>query len=451
MRSAFVIFPLLWSLSAAFAQPGGLRNDMSELFSFGDDYFLEVAVVPSLDSAHSQCNVLFRFTYDLLEFRRERREWGRGGGFLATTSVFVEATNAEGIIVGRGVWSDTVRVDSFNMTNARNRFVCGSIALALKPGLHSVRYSFDNGRPGSGFTRTTEPFTVGDLRSPLPVVGTPLFLRSDDLDTLRTLSIDGNARFGHVIRCYVALGRAPSAYLVRYELLHIRTRAQPPLAVHSGSARAVIDGRPAMVLTPGDNIDIVFASKDSVDRTFHGAYIQIPSSDLSPGEYALVVTAENSAGRTTDTARFSLRWIDAPFSLSRPDYAIRALYPIATEDEIDRMLSGDRMRQQEALNLFWSERDPTPTTTYNEAMAEYYRRVDYASVKFRTIDRRDGVGSDRGKIYILNGPPTRVERDMDPTGPPREVWTYRNRVARVFIFSDIDRNGDYRLVAYRDL
>lgn len=442
---------LLCGISVASAQRGGLRDGISELFAYGDDYFLEVAVFPTGDPVRSRCDVLFRFTYDLLEFKREASHGETGGGFEATPSLFVEATNAEGIIVGRGMWKDTVRVDSFSATNLRDRFVSGVITLALKPGTHAIRYSFDNGRPGSGFTRTTESFTVDDPISSAPTIGSPLFLRSNDLDTLRLLAIDGNAQFGRPLRVYVPLGGTTPASSLRYQLLLVRPRPASPVELQSGSARSIVDGRVGRSTSRGGTIDLPIITDDSTGPRLRGGYIEMTSDELSPGDYALVLTAGSSGGVAVDTARFSLRWIDAPFSLSRPDYAIRALYPIATDDEIDRLLSGDRKRQQEALDLFWSERDPTPTTRYNEAMAEYYRRVDYAYINFRTVERRDGVGSDRGKIYILNGPPTQVSREMDPSGPPREIWVYRNRVARVFVFSDTDRNGDFRLVSYHDL
>lgn len=451
MRSIVVVVAFLSAVFPAKAQRGGLNGEISELFKYGDDYFLEVAVLPSRDSLRARCNVIFRFTFDLLEFRREEPHGRGGGSFVATPSLFVEATNGDGIIVGRGMWVDTVRVDSFSVTNQRNHFVSGVITLDLKPGSHAIRYSFDNGRPGSGFSRTTDPFVVDDPRSSVPTIGIPLFLRSHDLDTLRLSAIDGNARFGQPITAYVPLGGATPVNALRYQLLLVRPRPAAPIELQSGTAQLLLDGTPGECVPRGDSIDIPLIANDSAGSSHHGALIEIASDELSPGEYAVVLTAEHSGGVVVDTARFSLRWIDAPFSLSVPEYAIRALYPIATDDEIDRLLSGDRKRQQEALDLFWSERDPTPTTRYNEAMAEYYRRVDFAFFNFRTIDRRDGVGSDRGKIYILNGPPTIVSRVMDPSGPPKETWTYLNRVNRVFIFADTDRNGDFRLESYHDV
>ena len=37
-------------------------------------------------------------------------------------------------------------------------------------------------------------------------------------------------------------------------------------------------------------------------------------------------------------------------------------------------------------------------TPYNEEMAEYFSRVDYAFYNFQTINQKDGAKTDRGKI-----------------------------------------------------
>jgi len=428
-----------------------LRDDVSGLFSFGDDYFFEVAVLPTTGIGRVRCEVLFRLSYDMLEFRRVSMSRGTGELFVATPSLFAEAMNSEGVIVGRGTWFDTVRTDTFASTNARNRFVCGAITLALRPGWHTVRYSLDIGRPGSGFTRVSDSFVVRGGETFPVALGSPLFVRTDDIDTLRLESIDGNARFGSRLRCFVPIGGRMSPTAIRYELHQLVPEATQLLQIRSGSAERLSCVNVGSPIADGSNIHLPLSSPDDTTCGMWGAFIEIGADDLAPGAYALVVVAGSSADEIADTVRFSIRWIDSPFSLSRVDYAIRALYPIASDDQIDRMLTGDRRRQTEALNSFWADRDPTPATRFNEAMAEYYRRVDYAYLNFRSIDRRDGVATDRGKIYILNGPPTEVTRELDPRRPPREVWLYRNRVAQEFVFSDEGRNGDMRLVSYRDL
>ena len=183
-----------------------------------------------------------------------------------------------------------------------------------------------------------------------------------------------------------------------------------------------------------------------------GAFlIDDPAPQLAPGEYRLVLELGTESGRHLDSIDFRVRWADRPLSLGDPTYAIRALRPIATDEEIDRLLSGSTEERGAALEKFWQGLDPTPGTLFNEKMAAYYRRVDYAYFNFATFAERDGAKTDRGKIWVLYGPPTSIVRQLDPEGGPREVWTYENAVGQAFIFRDPSESGEYRLVEYYDL
>lgn len=61
--------------------------------------------------------------------------------------------------------------------------------------------------------------------------------------------------------------------------------------------------------------------------------------------------------------------------------------------------------------LFWARRDPDPATPVNEFRREFEARVAYADAKFgdrRGDEERRGAMTDRGKVLILLGTPTRV-------------------------------------------
>jgi GWxTD domain-containing protein len=79
-------------------------------------------------------------------------------------------------------------------------------------------------------------------------------------------------------------------------------------------------------------------------------------------------------------------------------------------------------------------------------MTVYFQRVDYAFANFRTLKEENGALTDRGKIYILYGKPSNVERSLAPGGPPKETWTYGS-LNREFIFEDPSRQGNYKLIA----
>lgn len=94
---------------------------------------------------------------------------------------------------------------------------------------------------------------------------------------------------------------------------------------------------------------------------------------------------------------------------------------------------------------FWRKRDPDPYTEVNEFKEDYYGRIEDANQLFKGPG--PGWLSDRGRIYILLGPPS--ERYTYPTGYqigdlPYEIWLYG---FYPIYFVDRDWNGNYEMVA----
>lgn len=88
------------------------------------------------------------------------------------------------------------------------------------------------------------------------------------------------------------------------------------------------------------------------------------------------------------------------------------------------------------IEEFWKRRDPTPNDSVNEAKEEHYRRIANANEKFGT-GTRSGWTTDRGRIYIVNGPPAEIE--SHPAGPvPLEMWLYRDGKTKMLRFEGDD-------------
>ena len=68
--------------------------------------------------------------------------------------------------------------------------------------------------------------------------------------------------------------------------------------------------------------------------------------------------------------------------------------------------------KEQFIEQFWFRRDPDPRSAANEFKQEHYRRIAYANEMFSS-----GVPGwllDRGRIYIIHGPPAEIE--AHPTG-----------------------------------
>lgn len=83
---------------------------------------------------------------------------------------------------------------------------------------------------------------------------------------------------------------------------------------------------------------------------------------------------------------------------------------IMTKDELAQWKNiKDDAAAQAFIDLFWARRDPSPSTPANEFRDDFDARVKYAAESF-VRSRLKGSMSDRGKVLIIMGPPTRVQR-----------------------------------------
>jgi GWxTD domain-containing protein len=162
-------------------------------------------------------------------------------------------------------------------------------------------------------------------------------------------------------------------------------------------------------------------------------------------KYRLTAAVIRGAEPITVTREFRMVWPDMPRSMRNVEEAIASLRYVATEATMDSLLDGSLESRWANLENFWKPRDRSPETEPNEVMTEYYRRVDHTREAFGTLRMPDGFLTDRGRIYVLNGPPTSTERSLDPTEGFREVWKYA-RTNKSFVFVDRTKTGDYILL-----
>jgi len=109
------------------------------------------------------------------------------------------------------------------------------------------------------------------------------------------------------------------------------------------------------------------------------------------------------------------------------------------------------------IETFWGRRDPTPESPENEYRQEYLERWGYVQQHFTA--GKPGWRTDRGRIYLMLGPPSTVERHpfgRDRTERPSEVWYYNsvnNRALPATVeiaFVDFMGYGDYEIVTDLD-
>lgn len=168
----------------------------------------------------------------------------------------------------------------------------------------------------------------------------------------------------------------------------------------------------------------------------------LPVENLTARTYRLRLEAEGNGRREVRTREFSVRIPGVPASITDIDLAIRQLKYVATSEETRRFRDALPEQREALFREFWRKR---ASDDGRAMMEEYYYRVEYAIEKFST--HRTGWETDRGRIYILYGEPTDIERHPFEAGTrPYEIWFYAN-LSRRFVFVDYTGFGDYTLVS----
>lgn len=207
-----------------------------------------------------------------------------------------------------------------------------------------------------------------------------------------------------------------------------------------------------MILASADSL-LQYKLVPTGDSGMWTAVFHVAGKEFEQGNYEFSVTVR-AGGKQTERAQkndFNFVWQNMPLSLEDPTDAIEPLALLTTPDQIQALSSGSKQEMRQKLYAFWKKQDPTPGTAFNERMATFYQRVDYADFNYAIGPMLNGAMTDRGRVYLLYGPPTNVERTFIPGDAPTETWNYSNNVNRIFHFAERNGQGNYQLTDMRDL
>src|SRR5580700_11022071 len=120
------------------------------------------------------------------------------------------------------------------------------------------------------------------------------------------------------------------------------------------------------------------------------------------------------------------KWLNEDVTYIITDEERQAWKRLSTDDE-----------RENFIEQFWLRRDPTPDTEENEYKEEHYRRIAYANEHFPS--GIPGWKTDRGRFYIMYGPPDEIDDHSSGGSYDRPIeegggntstfpfidWTYR--------------------------
>ena len=163
---------------------------------------------------------------------------------------------------------------------------------------------------------------------------------------------------------------------------------------------------------------------------------------------------ENAKSLNRELGKTYRKWLDEDVRWIIMDEERSAFKQLSNDEERDNF-----------IEAFWQRRDPTPDTIENEFKEEHYRRMAYANEHFPA--GIPGWKTDRGRMYIMYGPPDEIEahpsggtyeRPMDEGGGststfPFEDWRYRylEGIGQEVIIEFVDNCmcGDYHMTMDR--
>jgi GWxTD domain-containing protein len=129
------------------------------------------------------------------------------------------------------------------------------------------------------------------------------------------------------------------------------------------------------------------------------------------------------------------------------DEAFGPLKYMANDTEIRSFRKSDITGKRTILRKFWSQRDPDPATPINEARIKFERLLQNVNEQF-TNSRQKGWKTDMGRVYLVYGPPSEIERHASSLeAKPYQIWHYYEiEGGIIFVFVDKTGFGQMELV-----
>ena len=397
------------------------------------------------DSSKVQLHIQYRVGQNFFIFVRNETP-PQKVEYVAHGELTAELMNDQRVSVAREIRQLPISRTTLPRETDRAPNLQGVITFSVAPGNYTIVFSVDDHESGRTFMEKTRKVSIPEIKkgtfqiSDLMVTGLTSMNKTSEMFVPMNRGGDVLLAESGGVLTEVLLPKQDDSVSIQWTLSGQEDEFGQNIPKIEGTAFASFNG----LLQPLPQEQGVLYNVTPTDAARRTLFIPIPLEKLQPGSYTLDVQYRSGKEKKQHAHQFHVIWPSHPFSLMDPELAIDALRHIAKESEIDEMLSGSAAHRAEAFYRFWREKDRDTTTAYNEAMAEYYYRVDETMRKFSTSKDNDGYKTDRGRVYILYGPPPKSERLLKPDSPPTEIWTYDNLHKR-FIFIDPSRNGNYIL------
>ena len=173
-------------------------------------------------------------------------------------------------------------------------------------------------------------------------------------------------------------------------------------------------------------------------RPVESQVVRLSPDSVSLGELKLVVGSGSEQKTMSALVSFTQAWVVTNF-----DEMLDLLRYFGHDQKISAMKKAPESERARLWREFYAETDPNPVTPENEALNQYFSRVNAANQRF-TDEGIPGWRTDRGEVYINLGSPDESVESTPGTGNRIIRWTYVDLRLTLF-FQDETGFGRLRL------
>jgi len=372
------------------------------------------------EEGKTRVHVRFGIVNDVLQFTQDDDH------FRAAYEVNLTIVDREQNLAASRIWKRGLEVADFALTNDRQQLNEESADFTLAPGVYDLRVEISDVHTQRRLRRTY-PLTLPDYDKPRLQLSTlafgERFTPPDSLQyNLLAVLTDANSSQGV---CYEIYGVQPGDTL----------RVQ----------NFITDWKQEKL----EEWHTTIVAASTRVRCFEALHGRLKYQGLQRLRVTVSARQQQAEAEADYRVQFTLPAEQniAQLLQEYPGLAYLPLRYIASSKEFKRMSEASHEERERLVAEFWQQRDPSPNSGENELREEFYRRVAFAQMRFALHGLgKAGWETDRGRIYIVYGPPQEVHHQMGELDPmPYEIWFYP-KAERRFVFMDKKGSGEYELV-----
>jgi GWxTD domain-containing protein len=390
-------------------------NKLTNLNMGKEYFFIDPLVFYPLDSALGRLDLYVEIPLENLSFKK----LNGGENFEALLNLSVQIKNSLDEQVVFQTYDDKITNSKSEQKNLSDKSVSSYKSYFLKPDNYKITFVVKDKNSNNEFAKETS-FTVSNPMLERVISSDVMLLSNYELDS------KGEKEITPIINGNVG---TLDAY---YVFAEVWNRSETELLNKQLNIK-IFDDKDKLLFDTLVSVDLKLGNNSVIQKLFTEKY--------NIGNHKMDVLDGN---RKISSRNFVCKWSDIPISIKDLDDAVKQLLYIATSSELDNIKDAKTNEEKMKRFLkFWKSKDPSPRTSKNELMVEYYNRIKIANERYSHYV--DGWKTDMGMVFIVNGTPSVIDRHpFDNDSKPYEIWTYYD-LNRQYIFVDYTGFGDYRL------